>query len=176
MTRFTRRSLLVGLGSAAVISGKASRVLAQQQDRVRRGEAKTFRSMIPGVPQIRVREVTYQPGGKTSAPMPHSMVCECKVGMLEVSQDSMTHDDEHWRYVDVPQGDGGDGREQGDNSGGHAGDRVGARLTMAGSPRAALPSSGEGGAPHGVVVVPSMSREPDARCRKSAGTSRPASV
>src|SRR3989475_2509599 len=28
----------------------------------------------------------------------------------------------------------------------------------------------------GVVVVPSMSREPDARCRKSAGTSRPTSV
>jgi hypothetical protein len=82
--------MLVGLGSAAVVAGDASRALAQQQDRVQRGDAKTFPAMIPGVAQIRVREVTYQPGGKTSAPMPHSMVCECKVGVLEVSQDSMT--------------------------------------------------------------------------------------
>jgi quercetin dioxygenase-like cupin family protein len=89
MPQFTRRSLLVGLGSAAVLVGDALRALAQQ-DRVQRGDAKTFPSMVPGVAQIRVREVTYQPGGKTSAPMPHSMVCECKVGVLEVSQDSMT--------------------------------------------------------------------------------------
>jgi hypothetical protein len=90
MPQGTRRSLLVGLGSAAVLAGHALPALAQQQDRVQRGDAKTFPSMIPGVAQIRVREVTYQPGGKTSAPMPHSMVCECKVGVLEVSQDSMT--------------------------------------------------------------------------------------
>jgi len=90
MPKSTRRSLLVGLGAAAVLAGDALRALAQQQDRVLRGDAKTFPSMIPGVAQIRVREVTYQPGGKTSAPMPHSMVCECKVGVLEVSQDSMT--------------------------------------------------------------------------------------
>ena len=89
MPQFTRRSLLVGLGSATVLVGDALRALAQQ-DRVQRGDAKTFPSMVPGVAQIRVREVTYQPGGKTSAPMPHSMVCECKVGVLEVSQDSMT--------------------------------------------------------------------------------------
>jgi hypothetical protein len=89
MAEFTRRSLLVGLGSAAVVA-EATRALAQQQDRVQRGDAKTFPSMIPGVGQIRVREVTYQSGGKTSAPMPHSMVCECKAGVLEVSQDSMT--------------------------------------------------------------------------------------
>jgi quercetin dioxygenase-like cupin family protein len=90
MAQFTRRSLLVGLGSVAVFVGEACRALAQQQDRVQRGDAKTFPSMIPGVAQIRVREVTYHPGGKTSAPMPHSMVCECKVGAMEVSQDSMT--------------------------------------------------------------------------------------
>jgi quercetin dioxygenase-like cupin family protein len=89
MAQFTRRSLLVGLGSVAVVA-EPSRALAQQQDRVQRGDAKTFPSMIPRVAQIRVREVTYQPGGKTSAPMPHSMVCECKVGLLEVSQDGMT--------------------------------------------------------------------------------------
>jgi hypothetical protein len=90
MPQFTRRSLLVGLGSGAILVADALHALAQQQDRVQRGDAKTFPSMIPGVGQIRVREVTYQPGGKTSAPMPHSMVCECKVGMLEVSQDSMS--------------------------------------------------------------------------------------
>jgi quercetin dioxygenase-like cupin family protein len=89
MAQFTRRSLLVGLSSVAVVA-KASRTLAQQADRVQRGEAKAFPSMIPGVAQIRVREVTYQPMGKTTAPMPHSMVCECKVGVLEVTQDSMT--------------------------------------------------------------------------------------
>lgn len=89
MAQFTRRSLLVGLGSVALVA-EASRALAQQQDRVQRGDAKTFPSMIPGVGQIRVREVTYQSGGKTSAAMPHSMVCECKAGVLEVSQDSMT--------------------------------------------------------------------------------------
>jgi hypothetical protein len=90
MAQCTRRSLLVGLGSVAVGAGEASRALAQQQDRVQRGEAKTFHSMIPGVAQIRVREVTYQSGGKTNAPMPHSMVCECKTGVLEVTQDRMT--------------------------------------------------------------------------------------
>ena len=89
MAQFTRRSLLVGL-SSVVVAAEASRVLAQQQDRVQRGDPKTFPSMIPGVAQIRVREVTYQSGGKTSGPMPHSMVCECKLGALEVSQDAMT--------------------------------------------------------------------------------------
>lgn len=72
MDQFTRRSLLAGLSVAAVVPGQASRVLAQQQDRVQRGEVKKF------------------PGGKTSRAMPHSMVCERKAGVLEVSQDSMT--------------------------------------------------------------------------------------
>jgi hypothetical protein len=90
MAEFTRRSLLAGLSVTALASGHASGVLAQQQDRVQRGEAKKFPSMIPGVAHILVREVTYLPGGKTSRAMPHSMVCECKTGVLEVSQDSMT--------------------------------------------------------------------------------------
>ena len=90
MAQFTRRSLLAGLSTAALVAGQASRVLAQQQDRVQRGEVKKFSSMIPGVANILVREVTYLPGGKTSRAMPHSMVCECKAGVLEVSQDSMT--------------------------------------------------------------------------------------
>jgi hypothetical protein len=68
MPQFTRRSLLDGLGSGAILAGDALPALAQQQDRVQRGDAKTFPSMIPGIAQIRVREVTYQPGGKTSAP------------------------------------------------------------------------------------------------------------
>jgi hypothetical protein len=88
MAQFSRRSLLVGLGSVAIVA-EASGALAQQHDRVQRGDAKSFSSMIPGVAQIRVREVTYQAGGKTSASMPHSMVCECKAGVLEVSQDGM---------------------------------------------------------------------------------------
>lgn len=90
MGQFTRRSLLTGLGVVALAPGQVSSVLAQQQDRVQRGEAKKFPSMIPGVAHILVREVTYLPGGKTSRAMPHSMVCECKAGVLEVSQDSMT--------------------------------------------------------------------------------------
>jgi len=49
MVRNTRRSLLVGLGSAAVVAGEASRALAQQQERVQRGEAKMFHSMVPGL-------------------------------------------------------------------------------------------------------------------------------
>jgi len=90
MAEFTRRSLLAGLSVTALASAHASGVLAQQQDRVQRGEAKKFSSMIPGVAHILVREVTYLPGGKTSRAMPHSMVCECKARVLEVSQDSMT--------------------------------------------------------------------------------------
>jgi hypothetical protein len=89
MGQLTRRSLLTGLSVAAVVSGQTSRALAQQ-DRVQRGEVKKFPSMIPGVAHILVREVTYLSGGKTSRAMPHSMVCECKAGVLEVTQDGMT--------------------------------------------------------------------------------------
>lgn len=91
MVHLDRRSLLLlGLSAAAVALGKSSRVLAQQQDLVQRGAVKKFRSMIPGVAEILVREVTYQPGGKTNRSMPHSMVCECAAGVLQVSQDAMT--------------------------------------------------------------------------------------
>jgi quercetin dioxygenase-like cupin family protein len=90
MIDLTRRSMLIGLSAAAVVViGTTSRVLAQQQGVVR-GEVKKFQSMIPGVANIMVDERTYQPGAKTSATMPHSMVCECTAGALEVSQDSMT--------------------------------------------------------------------------------------
>ena len=89
MTRVTRRSLLVGFGAAAIVLGTTSRALAQQ-DGLIRGEVKKVRSMIPGVANVLVREVTYQPGAKTSRTMPHSMVCECTAGTLEVTQDDMT--------------------------------------------------------------------------------------
>ena len=89
MTQLARRSLLTGFSVAALLSGQVSRVLAQQQDRVQRGEVKKFPSMIPGVAHILVREVTYLSGGKTTRAMPHSMVCECKAGVLEVAQDGM---------------------------------------------------------------------------------------
>ena len=90
MAQITRRSMLVGLSAAAVLLGTPSRVLAQQQDGLIRGEVKKFRSMIPGVANILVGEITYQPGAKSSRAMPHSMVCECAAGVLEVSQDDMT--------------------------------------------------------------------------------------
>lgn len=90
MVQVTRRSLLAGVSVAALVPGQVSRGWAQQRDRVQRGEVKKFSSMIPGVANILVREVTYLPGGKTSRTMPHSMVCECKAGVLEVSQDGMT--------------------------------------------------------------------------------------
>ena len=90
MAQLTRRSLLTGLSVAALLPGEVSRVLAQQQDLVQRGQVKKFPSMIPGVAHILVREVTYLSGGKTRRAMPHSMVCECKAGVLEVTQDSMT--------------------------------------------------------------------------------------
>jgi len=85
-----RRFLALGLSAAAVTVGRRSRLLAQQQDLVQRGAVKKFRSMIPGVAEIVVREVTYQPGGKTSRSMPYSMVCECTAGVLQVSQDATT--------------------------------------------------------------------------------------
>ncbi len=90
MVHFDRRSVLVGLGAVVAALGRASRVAAQQQDLVQRGGVTKVRSMIPGVGEVLVREVTYQPGGKTSRSMPHAMVCECTGGMLQVSQDTLT--------------------------------------------------------------------------------------
>lgn len=90
MVPITRRSILVGMGATAVVLGASPRVLAQQQEGLTRGEARKFRSMIPGVAAIQVQEVTYQPGAKTSRTMPHIMICECAAGVLEVSQDAMT--------------------------------------------------------------------------------------
>lgn len=46
--------------------------------------------MIPGVAKIALREVTYQPGAKSSRMMPYAMVCECTAGTLHVTQDAMT--------------------------------------------------------------------------------------
>ena len=88
MAQLTRRSLLVGLASASVISSKVA--LAQQQELIQRGPPKTFPSEIPGTSEIRVRDAMYHPGARTSNPMPHTMICECTVGVLVVSQDSKT--------------------------------------------------------------------------------------
>ena len=91
MAQVTRRSLLTALGAAALWLGQASRALAQQRpEGVQRTLTKEFRSMIPGIAKIVLRETAYQPGAKSSRMMPHSMVCECKAGVLEVTQDSMT--------------------------------------------------------------------------------------
>lgn len=90
MALMTRRSMLIGLSATAVGLGASFRVLGQQQEGLTRGEARKFRSMIPGVTAIQVQEVAYQPGAKSSRTMPHTMICECAAGVLEVSQDSMT--------------------------------------------------------------------------------------
>lgn len=41
--------------------------------------------MIPGIAKVRLREITYQPGGRTSTNMQNDMVCECTDGMLEIT-------------------------------------------------------------------------------------------
>jgi len=63
-------SSVAGLGSGPVLAGDVARASAAEH-RVQRGDAKTFASMIPGYHKS-TYEVTYQPGGKTRAPMPHS--------------------------------------------------------------------------------------------------------
>lgn len=91
MAQLTRRSLLAGLAVTGLVPGQASRVVAQQQfEGVKRTLYKEFRSMIPGVAKIALREVTYQPGAKSSRTMPYTMVCECTAGVLHVTQDTMT--------------------------------------------------------------------------------------
>jgi hypothetical protein len=83
--------MLAALGLAACWSGRASHAVAQQQfEGVQRTRFKEFRSMIPGVAKIALREVTYQPGAKSSRMMPYAMVCECTAGTLHVTQDAMT--------------------------------------------------------------------------------------
>ena len=91
MTQLARRSLLTGLSVAALLPREVSRAQAQQQfEGVQRTLFKEFRSMIPGVAKIVLREVTYQPSAKSSRTMPHTMVCECTKGILQVTQDAMT--------------------------------------------------------------------------------------
>jgi len=91
MTQLTRRSLLTATAAAALFPRQTSRAMAQQQfEGVKRTLYKEFRSMIPGVGKIALREVTYQPGAKSSRTMPYTMVCECTKGVLRVTQDAMT--------------------------------------------------------------------------------------
>ena len=89
-----RRTVIgIGLtGAAMAMAGCAQAqrsAQAQQEPPLReRAEMKdlgTFNSMIPGIAKVRLREVTYQPGGRTSSTMENDMVCECTDGTLEIT-------------------------------------------------------------------------------------------
>jgi len=86
------RRTVVGLGLAGAVFAMAAcataQQSAQQEPPVReRAEVKdlgTFPSMVSGIPKVRLREITYQPGGRSSATMQNDMVCECTEGTLEI--------------------------------------------------------------------------------------------
>lgn len=92
MSEIDRRTM-VGLGLAGAAITVAGCAMAQQSARseppVReRAEIKdlgTFASMVPGIAKVRLREITYQPGGRTSGTMQNDMVCECTEGSLEIT-------------------------------------------------------------------------------------------
>ena len=85
-----RTVILLGLASASALAlGKGSSVMAQEGV-----EIKVIRdnmSMIPGFAKVQLREVHFQPGGKTAGtPMKNAMICECSLGTLEVVQEGKT--------------------------------------------------------------------------------------
>jgi quercetin dioxygenase-like cupin family protein len=93
-----RAVLMLGLaGASALFLGKGRSVLAAEskvEETAKGVRTKVFKeaeSMIPGFPKVRLRAVTFQPGGKLEArTMKNPMICECSQGSLEVTQDSKT--------------------------------------------------------------------------------------
>ncbi len=84
-----RRAVLLGLaGSSALLMGKGSSALAQEEKGVERKVFKEAASMIPGFPKVRLRQMRYQPGASTSSTMKNAMICECTEGALEITQDN----------------------------------------------------------------------------------------
>jgi hypothetical protein len=89
------RMTVIGMGltgAAIAMAGCAQAqrsAQAQQEPPIReRAEIKdlgTFDSMIPGMAKVRLREVIYQSGGRTSSTMQNDMVCECTEGTLEIT-------------------------------------------------------------------------------------------
>jgi co-chaperonin GroES (HSP10) len=86
-----RAILLLGLaGASALILGAGDRVIAGEATGMDMKVIKEATSMIPGFPKVRLREATYQPGGRSKNTMQNPMVCECSQGSLEVTQDGKT--------------------------------------------------------------------------------------
>jgi quercetin dioxygenase-like cupin family protein len=87
-----RELLMLGLaGASALVLGKGSSVLAAEAKGVEIKVLKEAESMVPGFPKVRLREFTFQPGGRTAGlKMPNAMICECSLGALEVTQDDKT--------------------------------------------------------------------------------------
>jgi quercetin dioxygenase-like cupin family protein len=91
--RLDRRELLMlGLaGASSLVLGKASSVLAAEKKGKETKVIKEAESFVPGFAKIRLREVTWQPGGmEGERPMPNAMVCECTAGSFEATVDGKT--------------------------------------------------------------------------------------
>jgi quercetin dioxygenase-like cupin family protein len=87
-----RRAVLVlGLaGASALVLGTGNSGVAGEATGMDIKVIKEVESMIPGFPKVRLREATYQPGGRSKNTMQNPMVCECSQGSLEVTQDGKT--------------------------------------------------------------------------------------
>ena len=84
-----RAILMLGLsGASSLVLGKASGVLAADDEGVARKTINEFETMIPGFKKIRVRESTFQAGASVPVRnMSNAMICECTLGSLEITND-----------------------------------------------------------------------------------------
>ena len=82
-----RRDVLeLSIAGASVLAlGTASDVLAAEKKPITRKVIKEAESVIPGVPKIRLRTITFQPGagGSRKITMKRSMICEITQGALD---------------------------------------------------------------------------------------------
>jgi quercetin dioxygenase-like cupin family protein len=87
-----RELLMLGLaGASSLVLGNASSVLAAEKKGKETKIIKQAESFIPGFAKLRLREVTWQPGGmEGERPMPNAMVCECTAGSFETTVDGKT--------------------------------------------------------------------------------------
>src|SRR5712691_5550130 len=84
-----RRAVLVGLAgaSALVLSNGSGIARAQEAKGVKIKVLKETGSLIPGFPKVQLVEAAFQPGGDLPKDtMKNSMICECTLGSLEVTQ------------------------------------------------------------------------------------------
>jgi len=84
-----RRAVIVlGLaGASALVMGKANGAFAQEGRGVEVKVLKEGVSVIPGLPKVRLRQATFQPGGWRKATMMNSMICEITQGSLDSKAD-----------------------------------------------------------------------------------------